>query len=256
MYLTTDKQVRVKLCRILGVISNHGFSQEYLAQFRNLAENGKVRRGAEPGHKDGWGIVLYDGKTPKYLAREPKNASADPRYLEVSERLAEAEEGILLAHLRKATRNGGPPSVENTHPFVNGRWVFAHNGGIRGFNIKPRGLRGTTDSERFFRLLTNRIAKGASFEDALAWAVSFVRRNFNYSSLNFVLSDGSVLYAYRDCNEAENYYTMLYKHSKKEVVVSQEPLGGGGWKSIPNRNLALVRKDLSVQVQPLQLYQE
>ena len=249
-------QVAVILCRVLGVVSKEGFSQKYMAEFRNLAENGKVRRGAEPGHKDGWGIVLYDGRTPKYLAREPKSASADPKYLEVSEQLAKVQEGVLLAHLRKATRNGGPPSVENTHPFVNGRWAFAHNGGIRRFNIKPRGLQGATDSERFFRLLTNRIEKSASFEDALAWAVSFVRRNFNYSSLNFVLSDGNVLYAYRDCNEAENYYTMLYKHSKKEVVVSQEPLAGGGWKSIPNRNLAVVRKDLSVQIQPLQLHSE
>jgi predicted glutamine amidotransferase len=248
--------VEVGLCRVLGLVSREGFSQEYLAQFRNLAENGRVRRGAEPGHKDGWGVVLHDGNIPIYLAREPKNASEDPKYLKVSKQLGKVDKGILLAHLRKATRNGGPPSVENTHPFVNDRWAFAHNGGITKFNIKPQGLEGITDSERLFRLLTNRIEKSRSFEDALAWSVSFVRKNFKYSSLNFVLSDGNVLYAYRDCVEAEDYYTMLYKQSKKEVVVSQETLDGGEWKSIPNRNLAVVRKDLSIQIQPLPSYQE
>jgi len=249
-------RVAVRLCRLLGVISSQGFSQGYLAEFRNLAETGKVRSGAGPGHKDGWGVVLYDGSTPNYLAREPKSASADPKYLEVSDKLAKVQEGILLAHLRKATKNGGPPSVENTHPFVNGRWAFAHNGGIRKFNIKPQGLKGITDSERFFRLLLNRFERDNSFEDALTWSVSFVRRNFDYSSLNFVLSDGDTIYAYRDCNEDENYYSMLYKRSKNEVVVSQEPLAGGDWESIPNRNLAKIQKDMSIQIEPLQSQSE
>ena len=243
--------IGARLCRVLGIISSQGFSQEYLAEFRNLAENGKVRRGARPGHKDGWGVVIYDGGTPNYLAREPKSASADPKYLEVSEKLAKVQGGILLAHLRKATRNGGSPSVENTHPFVSGRWAFAHNGGIRKFNIKPSGLKGITDSERFFRLLLNRFGRDNSFDDALAWSVSFVRKNFDYSSLNFVLSDGNTVYAYRDCDEDENYYSMLYKRSKKEVVVSQEPLAGEGWRSIPNRNLAIIQKDLGIQIEPL-----
>jgi len=238
------------LCRILGIVSNEGFSQEYLTEFRKLAGNGRVRREAKPGHKDGWGVVLYDGNVPRYLAREPNNALTDSKYLEVSGRVAKAEEGILLAHLRKATRNG-ERSIGNTHPFVNGTWAFAHNGGIRRFNVKPRGLQGTTDSERFFRLLTNRLAKDGSFEESLAWSVSFVRRNFNYSSLNFVLSDGDVLYAYRDCKEAEDYYAMLYKPNKNAVIISQEPLDKEDWKPIPNRNLAIVQKDLAVQIKAL-----
>jgi predicted glutamine amidotransferase len=237
------------LCRILGIVSNDGFSQGHLTEFRKLAENGRVRRGAKLGHRDGWGVVLYDGSMPRYLAREPTSALADPKYLEVSEELAKIDKGILLAHLRKVIK--GRPFVENTHPFIHGKWTFAHNGTISGVSALNLPVQGTTDSEKFFRLLTNRLKRDSSFQDALAWSVSFMRRNFKYSSLNFVLSDGNVLYAFRDCNEAEDYYAMLYKRDKKAVTVSQEPLDKDNWKAIPNRNLAIVHKDLTVQIKAL-----
>lgn len=240
------------MCRVLGILSTNGFSPEYLGEFRELAENGRVRRGASSGHKDGWGVVIYDKTKPRYLAREPGSASDDPRYLEVMKSLPSIRgQGVMIAHLRKAGRNGGSSTVENTHPFVEGRWAFAHNGGISKFNIKPRGLRGVTDSERFFRLLVNRIGKGNDFKDALAWSVSFVRRKYDYSSLNFVLSDGYSLYGYRDCTEDEDYYSLLYRRSRKDVVFSQEPLGDGNWISIPNRSIAITHKDLSVEIKSL-----
>ncbi len=240
------------MCRVLGILSTNGFSPEYLEEFRELAENGRVRRGASSGHKDGWGVVIYDKNTPRYLAREPNGASDDPKYPEVVKSLQSmGGQGVMIAHLRKAGRNGGAVTVENTHPFIRGRWVFAHNGGITRFNIRPRGLQGVTDSERFFRLLVNRIEKCDDFEDALSWSVSFVRRKFDYSSLNFVLSDGNALYGYRDCTKDEDYYSLLYRRSRKDVVFSQEPLGDGKWYSIPNGSIAIARKDLSVEIKSL-----
>ena len=240
------------MCRILGILSTYGFSAEYLEEFRELADNGRVRRGASSGHKDGWGVVIYDKNKPRYLAREPSCASDDPKYLEVVESLHSMRgQGVMIAHLRKAGRNGGAATFENTHPFAEGRWVFAHNGGITRFNIKPRGLQGVTDSERFFRLLVNRFERGNDFEGALEWSVSFVRRKFDYSSLNFVLSDGHAIYGYRDCTKDEDYYSLLYRRGGKDVVFSQEPLGDGNWNSIPNGSIAIARKDLSVEIKSL-----
>lgn len=241
------------MCRLLAIRTISGFPYEYLEAFRKLAMYGRVRRGTASGHNAGWGLVLYDGEKPRYLAREPRSAFDDPRYLQVSEMLSnDSRVGMMIAHLRKAGSKGGHPSIHNTHPFIEGNWAFAHNGGITRFNIKPRGLQGVTDSERFFRHLINRVRKSGSFEEALSWSVSFVRRKYRYSALNFILSDGNTLYAYRDCAEAEDYYTMLYKHDSGAVLISQEPLDDGKWFSIPNRCLAQIREDLSVELRPLE----
>lgn len=236
------------MCRLLAIKTIEGFSPQYLEAFRKLAESGKVRHGAEPGHNDGWGIVLYDGKKPRYLGREPRSASNDPKYLEAMQTLANyAKPGTMIAHLRKAGRNGGSPSVKNTHPFIQDQWAFAHNGGITRFTIWPRGLQGVTDSERFFRLLITRVEKSGTFEEALRWSVSFVKRNFEYSSLNSIVSEGNTLYAYRDCNEDEDYYSLLYRKQGKGLVFSQEPLDDKVWHAVPNGYLAVVTDDIDIE---------
>ena len=76
----------------------------------------------------------------------------------------------VVAHVRKATR--GDKTVLNCHPFQYGRWVFAHNGDVPGFEehreallglVAPqlrRFILGETDSEvLFFILLTELLAK-------------------------------------------------------------------------------------------------
>ena len=69
----------------------------------------------------------------------------------------------VIAHVRRATV--GPPGIENTHPFVHGRWLFAHNGTVPNFeSIRMRlveamdplhrnEIGGSTDSEHVFRYL-------------------------------------------------------------------------------------------------------
>ena len=68
-----------------------------------------------------------------------------------------------IAHVRRATV--GLPSLENTHPFVHGIYLFAHNGTVPNFErvgerLLPEldeahrsGIHGTTDSEHVFRYL-------------------------------------------------------------------------------------------------------
>lgn len=66
---------------MLGIISRKPIPSKYLRDFRVLAEIGKVPKGAkEPGHKDGWGIVYYDGEAPMYLGVQPSNALQDEKY--------------------------------------------------------------------------------------------------------------------------------------------------------------------------------
>ncbi|MFH5843094.1 class II glutamine amidotransferase [Haladaptatus sp. CMAA 1909] len=109
----------------------------------------------------GWGVAHYVQGVPQ-IVKSPEMAAESPVYSALSNQI---ESSCVVAHVRRATH--GDHTVANTHPFQYGRWVFAHNGNIAGFDdLRPTlldeiapSLRphivGTTDSEvLFFRLLT------------------------------------------------------------------------------------------------------
>src|SRR5262245_65592130 len=70
--------------------------------------------------------------------------------------------GIVFAHVRAST--GTPVQRSNCHPFRHGRWLWMHNGLVRGFHDLKRDLAfavdpslypeidGSTDSEMLFFL--------------------------------------------------------------------------------------------------------
>lgn len=112
-------------------------------------------------HPDGWGVAFYVDGAP-HLTRSPFTALGDQLFHRLS---GVVSSETVIAHVRKATQ--GPNTVLNCHPFQYGRWVFAHNGDIPGFErhraaliaeVAPRLRRyilGETDSEVvFFIFLT------------------------------------------------------------------------------------------------------
>ena len=134
----------------------------------------------------------------------------------------------IIAHVRKATV--GTPSVLNTHPFSWGKFSFAHNGTVTGFerfsdqlaketacDIQAERL-GQTDSEQYFLWLLSqlrtygfidlaRLQFNAGKTEQLAVflkerVVSLNQRCLSavidkVPRLNFVLTDGHVLVACR-----------------------------------------------------------
>ncbi len=110
-------------------------------------------------HGHGWGVVTYADELPR-VERQAWAAYQGEHFRRVA---ARAYSDTVLAHVRRATV--GSPGIENTHPFVHGRWAFAHNGTVRNFEqVRMRMLEamsplhrdeidGTTDSEHIFRLL-------------------------------------------------------------------------------------------------------
>ena len=236
---------------MLGIVSKKPISACYLRAFRALAGIGKVPKGAkERGHKDGWGIAYFDGKAPVYLDIQPTNAFEDERYAAALERLDKLQvSGVLLAHFRK--RSVGAVSLENTLPFIRGKWCFAHNGTIYNFRVRVRGEReGATDSKRFFRLLIREIEKGYDeVEEAIERVVTGIRNAYKYSSLTFLLSDGIQLYAYREYSEAKNedYYGLMYAKDGQTVLFAQEPIWEKDWIVISNGCLVVVDKELRIK---------
>jgi predicted glutamine amidotransferase len=148
------------MCRLFGFRS---VVQSQVHQSLVSAENALVRQ--SDTNPDGWGVAYFHADAP-HLVKSSSSAFDDHLFRRVS---GVVSSETVLAHIRKATH--GNLSILNTHPFQFGRWVFAHNGNIKGFvgvrerieaRIAPalrRFILGDTDSELLFHLLLTHISR-------------------------------------------------------------------------------------------------
>jgi len=148
------------MCRIFGFRS---VIQSQVHRSLVSAENALMLQSER--HPDGWGVAYYTGGAP-HVIKSVSSAEVDHLFRRVSGIVASE---TVLAHLRKATQ--GSLSIINTHPFQFGKWVFVHNGNLRGFEdargpllarIPPvlrRFILGDTDSEVLFYLLLSHMAR-------------------------------------------------------------------------------------------------
>jgi predicted glutamine amidotransferase len=149
---------------------------------------------------DGYGLATFakDG-TPEIK----KCACAAYEDEEFAREAKHEESRTFLAHVRYAST--GKVAIENTHPFEQKGRVFAHNGVIEGLDALDAELgeyrslvRGDTDSERFFALITKEIdAAGGHVGEGIVNAATWVARELPLFSLNFILADESDLWVLR-----------------------------------------------------------
>jgi predicted glutamine amidotransferase len=148
------------MCRIFGFRSVL-FSKVHASLVS--AENALM--GQSKRHPDGWGLAYYIADTP-HIMKSTVTAESDDLFRHLSGIVTSQ---TVLAHIRKATH--GKLTILNTHPFQYGRWTFAHNGNIKGFDhvkklliaeispdLQPYYL-GETDSEIIFLILLSYINK-------------------------------------------------------------------------------------------------
>jgi predicted glutamine amidotransferase len=118
-----------------------------------------ARMGVTTTNGDGFGVGWYgDGREPA-LYRSTTPAWNDRNLRELA---AHVRSGLFLAHIRAST--GTAVQQTNCHPFRHDRWLWMHNGLIRGFSSIKRELtlavdpelfasiEGSTDSELMFYL--------------------------------------------------------------------------------------------------------
>ncbi len=195
-----------------------------------LEKNSLVAQSHE--HKDGWGIAYYtDGAFPE-VAHGLGAAHEDPEFNRMS---GLVYSHAVIAHVRLASV--GPVARQNAHPFVYGRWSFAHNGTLREFVERHQGvveswiapkyrarIQGDTDSERCFYLFltyldetsTGRPATAEEVARALARVMREVctltdRPEVKPSSTNFLVTDGELMVATR-----RNRTLFFSEHKKKD----------------------------------------
>ncbi len=226
------------MCRLLGVVGPGPLAADVLEAFAELAVTGNTPEGGPDarGHADGWGLAAFqDGALVDY-ARGLGAASRDPRFRERARSVAAAPgqgPSIAVAHLRRASPRM-PVSARWSHPFVETRggrtWAFAHNGGLPAFAFHEDV--GLIDSQVLFRELLARLDGGDHAEVArAAKAVAGAARETygGYSAINFLLTDGARLHAFREyaaTPENEAYFTLVRGRAGPAVLVGSEPVRG------------------------------
>ena len=183
------------MCRLFGL---HGGDEPVSATFWLLEAPGSLAA-QSCRNPDGFGIGTFRDGVPD-LDKRPVRAHDDELYA------AEARDErsrTFIAHVRYASV--GELSAENTHPFEQDGRLLGHNGVLGDLErIDERlgdvgGLvRGTTDSERMFALITRCIRdNGGDVRAGIVEATRWLAASVPLFSLNFVLATPDELWALR-----------------------------------------------------------
>jgi predicted glutamine amidotransferase len=201
----------------------------------------------------GWGVGYFTDEGPMVI-KEPIKATDS---FALPGAIRRAEPGFVMAHVCNPT--SGVKSVLNTHPFQKDGWLFSHNGTLGDpHSMRAKllerysdALKGDTDSEIMFHYLLQRIEQAGQAESGVLAAIRDMCRDQaeGTSSLNFVLTDGIILFAFRKAFINDRKYTMNFANlvslglvggeqalrdhgSSSATVISSEPFTPGEWSGL------------------------
>jgi glutamine amidotransferase len=201
------------MCRLFGMSAG---SERARATFWLLDAPDSLRAQShrEP---DGTGLGWFDSVGAPRVSKQPIAAYGDREF---GREAREVISTTFVAHVRFAST--GSPRARNTHPFEQSGRLFAHNGVIEDLAALDAHLgealelvRGDTDSERLFALITREAAAhGGDVGAGIATACSWVAENLPVFAINFVLASANGLWALR------------YPDTHDLFVLEREP----GWR--------------------------
>lgn len=200
-------------------------------------------RGGGTVNADGFGVGWYptgsDGPV-RYRQSCPMWSDGNLPGLARSARSA-----AVLGAVRSATV--GMPVVETAcAPFLDGDWLFSHNGKVAGWPGSLAPLAGTlpvtdlltldapTDSAVLWALLRRRLRAGDDPARAVAELVGEVAAAAPGSRLNLLLTDGRTLVA------TACYHALSVLSTPDAVLVSSEPCDADPrWRPVPDGHLVV-----------------
>jgi glutamine amidotransferase len=143
------------MCRLFGM---SGGTREVQATFWLLDAPMSLLLQSE-NQPDGVGLGTFKADGSPSVYRKPVAANRSETFVTGA---LNVRSRTFLCHIRHAT--AGAASIENTHPFEQHGRLFAHNGVVgdlpevrRRLGSYAELIRGTTDSEHLFALITKRI---------------------------------------------------------------------------------------------------
>lgn len=205
------------MCELLGMSAN--VPTDICFSFTGLAQRG----GKTGPHRDGWGIVFYEGKG--FSTFKDPYSSCHSKIAELVQ-CYPIKSCAVISHIRQA--NSGDVSLANTHPFTReiwGRyWTYAHNGQLSNYNelqtghFKPVG---ETDSEKAFCSLLHEIEQFYPEKpDDMAEVFRFIANHCDklrqFGVFNMLFSDGDYVMAY--CSNQLHWITRRAPFGKASLI--------------------------------------
>jgi len=202
-------------------------------------------RGGGLVNADGFGAGWYpgDGAVPvRYRSAAP--IWSDTSFAALA---AVTGSGAVLAAVRSAT-TGMPVTDTAAAPFTEGRWLFSHNGVVRGWPgsvAAPASalpvtdlltLDAPTDAALLWALVRHRLRAEEEPAAALAAVTTGVAAAAPGSRLNLLLTDGATVWA------TAWGHALSLRCDATHVIVASEPLDDDpGWAPVPDRQLVTAR---------------
>ncbi|MBX7266650.1 ergothioneine biosynthesis protein EgtC [Micromonospora sp. Llam7] len=197
-------------------------------------------RGGGTINADGFGVGWYpDGGLPvRYRRAQP--IWSDPTIAELA---AVTSAGAVLAAVRSATVGMAVVDAAAA-PFAEGRWLFSHNGVVRGWpdSVVPLAaalpvrdlltLDVSTDSALLWALVRARLRAGVGPGRAVAETVTSVAEVAPGSRLNLLLTDGHTVVA------SVAGHALSLRTTPLSVLLASEPHDDEpGWREVPEGQL-------------------
>ena len=230
-----------------------------------------AKLGATTTNGDGFGMGWYDAEENPGVYHSIEPAWNDHNLRDLAEHIRSS---LVFAHIRAST--GTAVQQTNCHPFRYGRWLWMHNGQLRGFDKVKRDLafavdpslyasiEGSTDTELFFYL-----ALTFGLEDdppsAVERAVGFIEATGRQHGIehpvqmSVATSDGDWLWVFRYSSEGNSstlFYStavetlraqypehpVLHRLSAETRLIVSEPLSElvGAWNEMPESSCGIV----------------
>ena len=214
----------------------------------------KDMRGGGSVNADGSGLGWYPGPGTEPL----RHRRATPLWTDqtLPALAASVRAGAFLAAVRNGT-TGMPVTEAAAAPFTGGRWLFSHNGVVRGWPDSLAGLakelpvtelltlEAPTDSVVLWAMLRARLATGEDPLKAVSGLIATVEAAAPGSRLNFLLTDGETLIA------TTWTHALSIRETPSGVLLSSEPVDDEpGWREIPDHHAVRATAD-GVQLLPL-----
>ena len=224
------------MCRLFGMIS---CNPQKIEGWIYEAENSIIKQSRI--NPDGWGIG-YTYHDRMLIEKDINPAYKDKKFKSF---FKELQLNIVILNIRKASV--GSISLENTQPFKEGKWVFTHNGTITAHTkIEPlidmNNVKGETDSEKYFYLLLKYIKEKDDVVQGVDETVDKIFELGDYTSLNFLATNGEKMYALCEHKNNGRYYVLRYLNKSDFVIIASEPLTKDDWKPLQNHELMVVDK--------------
>ncbi|PZF91190.1 ergothioneine biosynthesis protein EgtC [Micromonospora deserti] len=197
-------------------------------------------RGGGTINADGFGVGWYPGDGDPVRYRRAQPIWSDPTIAQLA---AVTSAGAVLAAVRSATV-GMAVLDSAAAPFAEGRWLFSHNGVVRGWpdSMVPLAatlpvrdlltLDASTDSALLWALVRHRLRAGIKPARAVAETVTAVAAAAPGSRLNLLLTDGRTVVG------SVAGHALSIRGTPASVLLASEPHDDDpGWQAVPDGQL-------------------